>query len=487
MAPRPRHRRRASAARSVLLALFAAAVVLTAGSTGTLSSWSAAQVANATDNAKLGSLAFTHTYASGPSCSAGPDASSVACSGTLVSGNVPAGGASASDAITNNGDVASSALSQSVAAASCEPVQLANTKDSTNPMVVRYGTTFDTGDASGPMNGVGYTTLDGASPGGYETSVTAQTQPGSGLLSAGTLSGVGIWFKASSGSSGPLFSFGAQAANTTSGNWDRALYLNTAGQLALVWNDTGSAIGPTTTSGGYANGSWHFAYVTFGGVNVALIGLIPQVTLYVDGTQVASTPLLSLSPFTTYSGYWHLGFAPTATTGLSTAYFKGSLSDFVVFDGSTFPTATTKPTTAAAFATFATGATELWPLNDSGTTTYTGTLPVVGAGSGTTASAACKSLDLGWSFTAPSGTASSTSTSLFTLVTSGAAAVSAPGPGSTQSATLALAHDAAYSSYVAGLHLWVPMSSTITTLPGNRWPLTFSWTPTATSTIVPTP
>lgn len=466
-----------------------ALVTLALGSTTSLSDWAHANVTNSSNSHPVGAVAFTHTYAAGPSCSAGAAATSAACTGTLISGKVPAsGGLSASDVITNNGDIPAASLSQSVAASSCEPVQFANSKNTGNSMVARYGTTFDTGDASGPMGGVGYATLDGASPGGYATSVTAQTQPGGSLLSAGTISGIGVWFKASSGSTGPLFSFGANADNTTGGNWDRALSMNASGQLTFFWNTGGSSIGPTTTSGGYANGGWHFAYLTLGGVNVVLIGLIPQVTLYVDGTQVATTPLISLSPFTAYSGYWHLGYAPTTTTGLSTAYFKGSLSNFVVFDGSSFPTPTTVPTSASSFATFATNATEWWQLNDSGVTTYNGTLPAVGAGSASpAASAACKSLDLGWSFTSPSGTATSATTSLYTLVTSGASSVGAPGPGLSQTATLTSSHDAAYNSYVAGLHLYVPMTSTISTLPSNKWPLVFSWTPSATTTIVPAP
>lgn len=473
--------------RPLLAVALLALVTLAWGGTGSESGWAQANVTNASNARPVGAVVFTHTYAAGPSCSAGASASSAACAGTLISGTVPTGGLSATDVITNSGDIASSSLSQTVAATSCAPVQFANSKNSGNSMVVRYGTSFDTGDTGGPMGGVGYTTLDGASPGGYATSVTAQTQPGGALLSTGTLSGIGVWFKASSGSGGPVFSFGANPDNTTGGSWDRALSMNSSGQLSFVWNTSGSSIGPTTTSGGYANGTWHFAYLTMGGVNLAL-SLIPQVTLYVDGTQVATTPLASLSPYSAYSGYWHLGYAPTATTGLTTSYFKGTLSNFVVFDGSTFPTPTTVPASASAFATFATNATEWWQLNDNGVTTYAGTLPSVGTGSTSpAASAACKSVDLGWSFASPSGTATAATTSLYALVTSGASAVGAPGPGSSQTATLALGHDAAYNAYVAGLHLYVPMTSTISTLPGSKWPLAFSWTPSATTTIVPTP
>jgi hypothetical protein len=214
------------------------------------------------------------------------------------------------------------------------------------------------------------------------------------------------------------------------------------------------------------------------------------VTLYVDGAQAATTALLSLSSYTSYSGYWHLGYAPTATTGLTSSYFGGSLSDFVVFNASPIPNPppTTNPPSASAFATFASNATDWWPLNDSGSTTFTGTLPVVGVGSGTSASAACKSLDLGWSFTSPSGSATSSAVSLYSWIATPASisTVGAPGVGNTQSAAITVSHDGLYDPYVAGLHLWVPMTSAISVSLGTRWSLTFGWTPSVSTTIIPT-
>ena len=455
------------------LVMFCSAVAVTR------SSWASGVVANSADQAATGSLAFTHTYAAGPTCSAGPGTTSVACTGTLTSGQVSgAASLATTDSIINNGNLTSSALTQSVAVSSCEPVSFANSRDAVNPLVDRYGTTFN---QAGPFTGAGSVVFDGST--GYATSVVAQAQPPTGVLSAGQISGLGIWFKAASGTAGPLFSFDASASNG-GGSVDRTLYLNAAGQLTFIWNASGSSIGPTTTSGGYANGAWHFAFITLGGVSVALIGLIPQVALYVDGTQVVSTPLISLSPFTSFSGYWHVGYAPVATTGLTTAYFSGSLSNFVVMDSPSFSDPTSYPNSAIAFSVFSGNATERWQLNDTGTTTFTGTLPTVGAGSAT-ASAACKSVDLGWSFTSPTGTATSSATSLFAWV-AGTSAVSAPAAGTTQSATLTLSHDTSYNSYVAGLHLWVPMTSTISATPGLQWGLTFSWTPAAGSTIIPT-
>src|SRR5438309_2258962 len=82
-------------------------------------------------------------------------------------------------------------------------LSFANANNAANPLVDRYGTTFN---QAGPFTGSGSATFDGTA--GYATSVVAQTQP-PGVLSLGQFSGIGIWFKAPSGKSGPLFSFGA--------------------------------------------------------------------------------------------------------------------------------------------------------------------------------------------------------------------------------------------------------------------------------------
>jgi hypothetical protein len=317
------------------------------------------------------------------------------------------------------------------------------------------------------MDSAGYVALDGASPGGYATSVVPATQPGSGLVSAGLLSGVGVWFKASAGTSGPLFSFGASPSNGT-GNDDRALYLDSGGKLNLIWNLAGSKVGATAT--GYADNTWHFAYVTFGGVNVVLVGLIPQVTLYVDGAQQATTPLVSLAAMSSYQGYWHLAWAPTAVTGLGSAYFGGSLSNFVVVNGGSIPDGSTlgKPATQAAFNTATSAATDHWVLDDTGTSTFGGTLPG-------TMTAPCAQVKLDWTFTNPTGTAAS-ATPLSTFADGTWHAVAAPGPGTTQTSTVTLRQGTGYSTDVAGLHLYAPLSHRVQTTPtGSTWSRTLTW------------
>jgi hypothetical protein len=348
-------------------------------------------------------------------------------------------------------------------------VRLDNRRTAANPLLARYGTTFHT--SGGPMDSAGYVTLDGATPGGYATAVVQQAeQPTGGLGSAGTVAGVGVWFKASAGTTGPLFSFSASASNATGVNDDRALYLDSNGKLNLVWNTNGSKIGPSTNAGSLADGTWHFAYATFGGINVAIIGLIPQVTLWVDGAQVATTPLISLSPLSSYNGYWHLGWAPTAVTGLATAYGGMSLSNLVVINNSSAPAGNTigKPATQAAFNTATSASTEQWVLDDTGTTTFGGSLPA-------SMTAPCSMVTVAWSTTSPASTVVTSST-LTAFADSTWRSIGVPGPGVSQTSTITTSRAGGYNTDVAGLHLYVPISYRVQTLPlGSGWVQTFTW------------
>ena len=432
---------------------------------GTQSAWTSGIVANPTNSGATGSLAFTHTYASTSCALAARVTGTVSCgSGLGPTSAATAGGVSATDTISNAGTLAAGSISSQFRAPSCAPVALSNAQNGTNPLMARYGMTFHA--SGGPMDSAGYVTLDGQSPGGYGSAVVSQPQPPTGLLSAGRLSGVGVWFKAAPGSGGPLFSFAASGSNGA-GNADRTVYLDAAGKVSAIWNTAGSAIGPSSSS--YADNAWHFAYITFGGVSVAIIGLIPDVQLWVDGVNVASTPLITLSPLSSYGGYWHLGWAPTAVTGLASAYFSGSLAQLVVLNGGTPPTGATigKPATVAAFTTAIAGTvTERWPLDDAGTTTYGGSLPVIGATS------PCTMVDLAWTTTGPAGTISAGGTKLSALADGTWHTVTAPGPGGTQTGTITLSRDATWNAYVAGLRLYAPLEHRLT---AGSWTGTLSW------------
>lgn len=441
--------------------------LLAAGTTATRSDWSAGALAG-TGTARSGSLAFDHAYQA-TSCALGPRTSGdVACAGSIAPTTSPTpGGVSATDAISHDGTLGQDHLQAEVRAASCGPVQLANSATAADPLLPRHGTTFHPGGAGGPMDGAGYVTLGGGSPGGYAASVVAAAQPGGGLLSAGTLSGVGIWFRAAPGASGPLFGFSSSPSDGA-GSADRALVLDAAGRLRLVWNLSGSDIGPTSTT--YDDGAWHFAHVTFGGVNVVLLGLIPQVRLWVDGVERASTPLLSLAPMSSYSGYWHLGWAPTAVTGQGAYLSAGtSLSGFVVDNTGAIPSgaAIGKPTTRAAFDAAIGTVTHHWRLDDPGTATFGGALP------GTMADP-CSRVDVAWSFTSPAATAT-TPTPLSGFADGVWRPVAAPPPGGTQTSTITTTRGTGWNADVAGLRLHAPLSHRVRSAPSAAWSQTFSW------------
>ncbi len=451
------------------MSVAAVALGLLAVSTdATRASWTTG-VLGGTSTARSGELAVAHAYQA-TTCSAAPrTAGSQACTGSLAPTlGATASGVSAVDMITNHGTLDADDLRAEVSAASCAPVKLDNRVAGANPLLPRYGTTFSA--TGGPMSGSGFVTLpgaDGAAPGGYAASTALATQPGASLISSGTLSGVGVWFKAAAGTTGPLFSFGTSPANGA-GAADRALYLDGAGKLQMRWNTTGSTIGPSTSS--FTDNAWHFAYVTFGGINVALIGLIPQVTLWVDGVQQATTPLISLAPMSSYPGYWHLGYAPTSATGLGTAYLKASLSNFVVLGSGAIPSGSTigKPTTQTAFDAATSNATDHWLLDDAGTTTFTGSLPA-------TMSAPCTKVDLTWALTGPAASPA-TDVPLATFADGTWHQVGAPAPGASQVSTITIKRGTGYSTDLSGLRLLVPLSHRVQSRPvGSGWTQTFTW------------
>jgi hypothetical protein len=112
----------------------------------------------------------------------------------------------------------------------------------------------------------------------------------------------------------------------------------------------------------------------------------------------------------------------------------------------------------------------LWPLTDTGTTTYVGTMPVIGATS------PCTMLDIGWATTSPAGTVVSAGTKLSAFADGTWHTVAAPAPAGTQTSTISLSRDATWNSYVLGLRLYVPFGHRVQAAPaGGTWTATFSW------------
>jgi hypothetical protein len=207
---------------------------------------------------------------------------------------------------------------------------------------------------------------------------------------------------------------------------------------------------------------------------------VPSVTLYVDGTQQATTPLLStLAGYTAYAGYWHLGWAPPLS-GVSN-YFTGSVSNFVVFNTSPAPAAPTSAQRASqsAFTTWATAATERWLLNDSGTGTFGGPYPVI------TTTDPCTMVNVSWGFTNPTSCGWSPNSltaacsdppaaSLSAFSTAPAQTIASPSPGATQTSTEMLSRGSTYNTgFLPGLRLYAPLSFRAST---GGWVNTFTWT-----------
>lgn len=442
-------------------------------------------VTNAANVAGTGVVSFTHDYQSTVCSLASTQASSIDCAGSINStmATPATGGASATDLITNNGGIPASSLSQQVEMSSCGPAALANVTDASNPMLPRYASSFDS--SGGPMNSAGYVTLDGATA--YASDVVSQSQPAPELDLDETY-GLGIWFKTTSIAGGPLFGFGSSATDTAGTN-DRILYMNQSGQLGFVVNTTPSVTGLSTAS--FNNGEWHFAYVTLSQISVGGLGIDSTITLYVDGVQEATGGGLGVG-LSTYAGYWHVGWSPisaqTYGTGLSN-FFSGSLSNFAVLNTNPAPSGTTlgAPTTQSAFdSAIASSVTEHWIFNDTGTTTFAGPYPVIGATS------PCSMIDIEWEFSTPtscavapssSEDACTASASLSSFASDGWVTVTAPSPGETQTSTLTTTRDPTYNTYVSGLQLYAPIVERDQTLQDNVWSVTFNW-PTATAAFI---
>jgi hypothetical protein len=479
--------------RMVQVALAAGAVTVvgvSAGAQGSLAGFTAA-VDNSTSSAGAATMLYTHSY-NGQTCSsvpgggqvpAGPVTNavqSVSCPGALY----PATAAgSRADSITANGSVPAASVTQQAQVASCGLLREDNLDTPTNYMAPRYGTAMST--TGGPFAGAGYVSLDGGNPGGYLSSTTQQRQPSGGLLSLGFSFGLGIWFKTTSTTGGSLFGFGDSPANVTGTN-DRILYMNKSGQLDFVYNSSGDDTG--FTSGAFNDGTWHFAYVRMVVTSILFLGGI-DVTLYLDGSKVAYQGAL-LSGFSSYNGYWHVGWSPAPVTGAS--YLKGSLSNFLVFNSGT-PSASDLrgATSQSSFDALTTSATDRWRLNNSPTDTLpAGTsLPSVGTTS------PCSYVDVTWGLANPTScvVAPASPTAACTVGTTKLSAfangtwqtVRSPAPGATQTSTVTLSHDSSYgsSTYLPGLIVYAPLSVRVfvgTSFGAASWFTTFTWNTGAT-------
>lgn len=460
--------RRVSARRVSAAVAALALLVLLTGTSGTFSGWSAGVVANQTNNALSSSLAFTHAYAS-TSCTATARGSGTVSCGSSIAPTVAvtAGGVSTSDSISNDGTLVAASLVSDFRAVSCGTVQLANTKTAADPMLPRFATTFGQAD---PWSGSSALSLVTAA---YAADVVATN---TGSLLGGNYA-LGVWFKVANGyaAGGPLMSLAASPVDGTSAASSPMLWMDTSGKIHYRVSGTLGSSTTGTSAAAYNDGSWHFAVLSV----TALITSTP--TLYVDSA--AGVSGAGLAALTGGNAYWHLGWADFTGVGSPpAATLVGSLAG--AFATSAAVSSATRTTlfgsaSASAYSTAVlalSGIQHLWMLGDSGTTTYAGTLPVIGA------TAPCSMVDIGWSTTTPTGTVVAAGTKLSTFSDGTFHTVAAPAPATSQTSTITVSRDATWNAYISGLRLSVPFGHRIQSS-GGAWLRTFSWS-SASSTVI---
>ena len=200
----------------------------------------------------------------------------------------------------------------SVAVAADSPTLWYPLTDTAGPTARDYSAT--------PRGGVyqGGVTLGAACPTSCGTAATFDGSTGyvsnANIITSPATFSIETWFMTTTTNGGMIAGFGS-AVTGASGNYDRHIYMNNAGQVYF-----GVASNQTVhTTAHYNDGGWHQAVGTEGPAGLQL---------YIDGTLAASasTPTSSAQ---TYTGSWRVGF--DSIGGWSSAphsnYFAGSLAE----------------------------------------------------------------------------------------------------------------------------------------------------------------
>ncbi|GAC1521443.1 MAG: hypothetical protein NVS3B1_05670 [Marmoricola sp.] len=449
-----------------------AVTVVCLGAASTQAAWPSGNVTNATSNVAAASLAFGHSYQSGTTCTLSVRTTTPAtnpCNGTLgPTAQVPSSGSTTTtDSITNNGTLKASQLSATIGATSCAPVQYANAKTSTDPMLPRFFPAFQQSDRWSTTSATSFGSANTA----YAADVTLSTV--SGLLGSGNFS-MGVWFKVANGytSGGGLLTLDTSSYDAASAAGSPLLWMDNSGHVRFQLAATVGSFSGTST-GAFNDGSWHFAVLT-----IATALTITTATLYVDSSAAPQASASGLSLLTSGSGYWHLGWGDfSSVTGAPTsAHINGSLTGAFVRLTSTSASEFSSLSTAASASAYKAAALALssisgvWMLDDTGTTTFTGTVPGV--------TAPCGTVDIGMATTNPTSTPIATGTKLSSAL-SGPYSIGMPAPGATETLTVTTSRDASWVAAAAGLRLYAPIAYTVTSSPGTAWQGTFPWSTSA--------
>ena len=130
-----------------------------------------------------------------------------------------------------------------------------------------------------------------------------------------------IWFSTTTTRGGKLIGFGNGASGSSSGQYDRHIYLTNSGQLVFGVYD--GATRTVTSGSSYNDGQWHLATATFSPTT--------GMALYADGQRVGANAAVTAAE--NYTGYFRIGYDNLNTwpTAPLSHYFGGSLAHASVF------------------------------------------------------------------------------------------------------------------------------------------------------------
>ncbi len=288
------------------------------------------------------------------------------CSGSpLPTGQLTTSTAlSATSTLSSLGTV--NATSGGISLSSCGVAEVADSSSTANTGLiyggVSYGTTF-TSPVHSAFTSSGIS-LTGAS-GTYVGTTTSLTSPSTFTII--------LWVNTSSTTGGGFIGFSNVQPDTGSSSQDRMLWVDSSGDVVFgVQNGTTKAEAVSSTE--VNDGAWHFVAASFSSSGLSLD---------VDGSTTTSTTITSA---TSYTGYWHLGWAGSNgwTNAGATEYLNGSLFGVAVFGTALSSTNLTTLEDESSLSAYKSKITNLsptaeWLLSDSGTTPYTGTIPVLGS------------------------------------------------------------------------------------------------------------
>lgn len=132
---------------------------------------------------------------------------------------------------------------------------------------------------------------------------------------------ISIWFKTNSTRGGKLIGFGREQVGT-SGQYDRHIYMNNAGQVYFgIFNANGATV---NSSLAYNDNNWHLATAVLSGTT--------GMYLYIDGVLAGANAAATLAE--NYTGYWRIGYDNLNgwTSQPTDFYFNGSLDDALIYN-----------------------------------------------------------------------------------------------------------------------------------------------------------